>query len=302
MMKKIFVSLLFSFAVAPLHAVVTYQAVRASTATVNTPTLQVGAFNISSGTVQNFTANASSETFLNVSQSSITNITAQNFTAVQSTSTSFNASVSSITTIVSQNFTVNQGTATSFNTTVSSITTLTVQNFTVNQSTATSFDFTFSSGTTLIVSSATPAHIIGTTTNDNATAGTYGERISSTTVGLSNFTTTSGNFASPTSVILTAGDWDVTCSAMVDIGGATNISRLQSCINTTANSSTGCNFGDNEFEIVSTSAGTLQDISIAIPMVRESISGTTTIYCNSAIVFTGAVPQLAQRLTARRVR
>lgn len=76
-----------------------YGVVQITTSTTMTPPLQSGAFNVSSGTVQNFTTAASTSTTFNASVSSITTITAQNFTAVTSTSTRFNASVSSITSL-----------------------------------------------------------------------------------------------------------------------------------------------------------------------------------------------------------
>src|ERR1019366_4169569 len=53
----------------------------------------------------------------------------------------------------------------------------------------------------------TPGQIVGTATNDNATAGNVGEHIQAVA---SNVVATDATFVNITSISLTAGDWDVT--------------------------------------------------------------------------------------------
>lgn len=71
-MKKLLICLLFSIC-GTSHAV-TYQAVRASTANIVTPTLQTGTMNLSSGTITNLNATTFRATSINGSGSGITGV------------------------------------------------------------------------------------------------------------------------------------------------------------------------------------------------------------------------------------
>lgn len=141
-------------------------------------------------------------------------------------------------------------------------------------------------------------NVRGTNTNDNATAGFYGQYVSSFTT-FTNFPTTA-QWGDLVSMTLTAGDWDVTglLTARNNTSTGTNI---QAGISTTSgNSSTGLVFGDNELgELYPTAA---VDSTVSVPGYRQSLSGTTIIYLKFFAGYTVGNPTAAGRLTARRVR
>ena len=56
---------------------------------------------------------------------------------------------------------------------------------------------------------AQPAGLVGTTTNNNASAGSVGEYLSASLASGSAITLTTGTFANVTTLALTAGDWEV---------------------------------------------------------------------------------------------
>lgn len=141
----------------------------------------------------------------------------------------------------------------------------------------------------------------GTATNDAAAAGDIGEYVTSA-VAHTNFPA-SGAYGDLTSISLTAGDWDIVAGAdcirnsstwqEIDIGIST----------TTGDASTGLTRGDTLFDGVWASSGTTPNtVSIAVPQMRVSISGTTTYYLKYLAVYSAATPQAAGRLSARRVR
>lgn len=76
--------------------------------------------------------------------------------------------------------------------------------------------------------------IVGTTTNNNAQAGSVGEYISSSIAAGDAVAITTGNAANVTSITLTAGDWDVTGNVLFSPNAATTITYLQAGIGTTS--------------------------------------------------------------------
>jgi hypothetical protein len=144
---------------APAAHAITYQSVRASTATILTPTIQVGTMNLSSGTVSNMTHTNLTTQFLTVnSTASFVGVTGSTITYSSATFTNMNVT----------------GTGT--------IATLNTSNGNVTLTTAA---ITGISGSTITYSSATftGAHVTGAATVDGALTGG-----SLTTTGASSLT------------------------------------------------------------------------------------------------------------------
>ncbi|MEF1435483.1 hypothetical protein QWU86_11715, partial [Neisseria gonorrhoeae] len=79
------------------------------------------------------------------------------------------------------------------------------------------------------------AGIVGTTTNNNANAGSDGEFISSSVVVGSAVALTTNVTANVTSITLTAGDWDVAGTVSINPARSTTIAAVIAGIsNTTA--------------------------------------------------------------------
>lgn len=152
---------------------------------------------------------------------------------------------------------------------------------------------------TVTFSNTATGGIVGTTTNDSAAAGYYGQYASTESATYKNFPT-SGQYGDLLSFSLTAGDWDVSSSAVADANGATVV-YWQQCIGTaTGNDSSGCDTGSNFFTILPPTA--TSGSAFSIPSWRVSLSGTTTIYLKMLANYSVATPIAQGRMSARRVR
>jgi len=147
----------------------------------------------------------------------------------------------------------------------------------------------------------TAGQIVGTATNDNASAGNVGQYIVAS--GNIQPSGASGVWEDVVSIALTAGDWDVSGMWVVD-GNSTVFSGAltQYGISTTSgNSSSGLNPGDNLGFMIMTSA-THQNGG-SIPAWRVSTAGTPTVYLKVFNSYSsGGPPQTYGRISARRVR
>lgn len=153
--------------------------------------------------------------------------------------------------------------------------------------------------TTLSVTTATITNLVGTTTNDSANVGNFGQYVSSTSVGFISFPTTT-QFGDLLSIQLTAGDWDVNLCIFGTANGAT-VTLIQSGISsTTGNSSVGLVNGDNANDVFIPTIAT--DSAGCISGVRLSLASTTTYYLKFSATYTVATPQARGRISARRVR
>ena len=115
------------------------------------------------------------------------------------------------------------------------------------------------------------AGIVGTTTNNNANAGSVGEDVTATGSGVS---LTSATAANITSVSLTAGDWRCVGVVSYTPAGSTTTSIALSGINTTS-----ATFGAvNTYQqfTYATSAG--GGNAIAAPLRHLPLASTTTVY------------------------
>lgn len=143
----------------------------------------------------------------------------------------------------------------------------TINGTTVGAATASTGRFTTLSATSTITPSSTSG-IVGTTTNDNANAGSIGEFVSNS---VSSATATNNAVTAATSVSLTAGDWDVSGQVQFTLSAAN--SNLQAGIDTSQAASSVQKWTIN-------TASSNSGASVTTPVVRMSLSSTTTVYLN----------------------
>jgi len=153
--------------------------------------------------------------------------------------------------------------------------------------------------TTLTASSTiTPsqtAGIVGTNTNNNANTGSVGEFITNTVTGTS---LTSNTAANCSSISLTAGDWDVWGSVAFLPAASTTISSINSGVNTT--SATLPSIGNYSALNAALTTGVGQNL--VAPIMRESLTSTTTIYMVGLSVFGASTMTCNGTISARRRR
>lgn len=152
------------------------------------------------------------------------------------------------------------------------------------------------------IPSITAGQIVGTATNDNASAGNVGEYIASDG-GSGGFAATTVWF-DQTSLSLTAGDWNVCAQLVCDNNGGT-WSRVDFGVSSTSgNSATGLAFGTNwTVEGWANSLLTPTIKSLSITNYRVSLSTTTTYYFKVRGTFSLGSPSVDGSLIyARRVR
>lgn len=183
--------------------------------------------------------------------------------------------------------------------------------FAASQMPAFTGDITTSAGAVATTAAATQANIVtlskstgvsvhGTNTNDSAAAGYFGEYIESVISSATNVPAASSQYGDATSISLTAGDWDVTFSVLVNTNGATSTQIIGGISTTSGNSSTGLVTGSNALASAGPTSG--NGASVTVANYRVSLSGTTTHYAKLFVAYTVATPQYTCRLSARRVR
>lgn len=153
--------------------------------------------------------------------------------------------------------------------------------------------------TTLAASSTiTPSQtsgIVGTTTNNNANAGSVGEFVTATA---SSVALTSGTPTNVTSISLTAGDWEVSGNVLFAAGTGAAATLLQTSVSSTSGTITGG--ADNSLLGATLPAGI--GSTLGAPVQRFSLSATTTIYLVAQANFSGGTYNATVRIRARRVR
>ena len=141
------------------------------------------------------------------------------------------------------------------------------------------------------------AGIVGTTLGDNANAGSVGEKLSVQTLR----TTTSLTNATPAnlaSMSLSAGDWNVSCTASYSPAGTTNVIGVLAGISTTSAS-----FGaQGTFTQLSGTLGTGSQIDWPTPIVTENVTTSTTVYCVGQLNFNTSTATGGATIIARRIR
>jgi hypothetical protein len=140
------------------------------------------------------------------------------------------------------------------------------------------------------------AGVVGTTTNNNANAGSVGEYITATGTGVS---LTSGTAANVTSISLTAGDWDVSGSILIVPAGSTSVTESASGINTTSATLPASSL---YWIIQSTALTTGGSQGGAVPSQRISLASTTTVFLIGHATFTVSTCTATGTIRARRIR
>jgi hypothetical protein len=148
--------------------------------------------------------------------------------------------------------------------------------------------------------------IVGTTTNNNANAGSVGEVVSSSVaVGSAvSLTTASGAFTGKTitSISLTAGDWDVFGIIGINNASTTNFTAVAGGINTVTDTLNSAYEEETRFSYGSAGVVLNNVISFTFPTTRVSIASTTTYYLIGYASFSISTATAFGRITARRIR
>lgn len=170
---------------------------------------------------------------------------------------------------------------------------------------------TTKTGTGLPVFGTAPTitNIVGTATNDSASAGAIGEIISSSIAQGSAVSLTTVTPVNITSISLTAGDWDVYLFAHFNGGATTTVNYLEASISLTTGTllETAGSAGLWTASFVSAAPfnfGHSAAVNVTVPVgpVRISIAGTTTVYFVAQAAFATSTCQAFGVLRARRVR
>lgn len=169
-------------------------------------------------------------------------------------------------------------------------------NFSISVATITTL-----TNTTMTSSTATITHLVGTTTNNNATAGTVGEYKSGSVVSGSAVSASGTNFVDITAITLTAGDWDLSGIVTCTLNAATMTGYEGVLSVNTGNTQTDHVSGDNLIGSNNVPNG-VEDSSVSIPNWRVSIASTTTYYLKFRVISSAGTPKGYGRMSARRVR
>jgi len=162
---------------------------------------------------------------------------------------------------------------------------------TLGAASATSLTFSSTSG------------IIGTTTNNNAAAGSVGEFISSVILVGSAVSLTTSTQANITSISLTAGDWDVWGTLWTAPAAGTLTTTIAVGVSqTSATLPTTPAIGEALSQIRGISSAATQSEVLGTSPTRISLSGTTTIYLVGFVTFTVSTLGGYGSICARRVR
>ena len=147
------------------------------------------------------------------------------------------------------------------------------------------------------------AGIIGTTTNNNASAGSVGELLSGIVLVGSAVSLTTATPANITSVSLTAGDWDVWGEVWTAPDAGTITSKVVAAITaTSATLPTIPAIGTSLQVLTGITSAAGESITLGANTTRISLSGTTTIYLVASVSFSVSTMGGYGAIYARRVR
>lgn len=164
---------------------------------------------------------------------------------------------------------------------------------------------TTSTGTGSVVLNNNP-NLIGTSTNDNAAAGSIGEFVSSIVPIGSAVALTSGIVANVTSISLTAGDWDVWGEVFFTGNTSTSYGLPLGAISLTS-ATLPTLPAVNSSSIRMVASGSLTPGANGTPQLplapaRILIASTTTVYLITSVSFTVSTFSAYGKICARRVR
>lgn len=156
---------------------------------------------------------------------------------------------------------------------------------------------------TSLAFSPTTGGIVGTATNDNASAGRVGEFVSSVILVGSAVSVTTGTSKTVTSISLTAGDWDIWGSIWMNPAGGTITTQFAGSISQTNDTlATTPAIGSAYTQLFGFTIGAGASCILAVPGTRITISGTTTVYLVGLAAFSVSTMGLYGNIMARRVR
>lgn len=149
--------------------------------------------------------------------------------------------------------------------------------------------------------STSATQMIGTTTNDNAPAGVVGEYVSANLASGSAISLSTGVVANITNISLTAGDWDLSGVVLYHSASGTTIpADVKQGISTT--SATMGAQGNFSYDYIGIALSATDDPAYTTPVVRVSISATTTVYLVCDSDFSVSTLTAYGFVRARRVR
>lgn len=141
----------------------------------------------------------------------------------------------------------------------------------------------------------------GTNTNDSAASGFVGEYIESVIAQGSAVSLTNATNANVTNISLTAGDWDVSANINFLPGATTNTTVMIAGANTSSASLPAATSTARWANTAGKVMGGFQQTETP-PVVRMSLSGTTTVYLVAYSEFTISTSTAFGMISARRVR
>jgi hypothetical protein len=170
----------------------------------------------------------------------------------------------------------------------------TIDNTAIGATSASTGKFTTLQATAAITPSQASG-IVGTTTNNNANAGSVGEYVTASTSGTSMTNGVSFNCASAS---LTAGDWDVSGAVQFIAAAGTTVSGIVA--GSSATSATLGAVGSAQSIQATLTTGSPQ--TLAVPTFRYSLASTTTVFIVGNANFATSTMTCTGFIRARRVR
>lgn len=143
--------------------------------------------------------------------------------------------------------------------------------------------------------------LLGTATNNNAAVGVIGEWMAHSTVSASAVSLSTGTTATLDSLILTAGDWDVSGVIDYTFAATTSYTNVTGGPSTTR-SALGSQDQSFSFSTAANVPTAAKVPSWVIPMMRISIASTTTVYLVTQATFSVSTLKAYGTIQARRAR
>ena len=143
--------------------------------------------------------------------------------------------------------------------------------------------------------------IQGTNAADNAASGNYGELIGNQIAAGAAVALTSGVVANITSIVLGAGDWDISGAVDFQFAGTTSYTNLVGGISVVS-AARGPQDTAFDFQAPATVPTAANDMSWFVLPIRFSLSGSTTVFLVAQATFTVSTLKAYGTIRARRVR
>lgn len=148
-----------------------------------------------------------------------------------------------------------------------------------------------------VITPSTTAGIVGTTAGDNVNAGSVGEYVSAT--NSSGTSLTSGTAATVTSILLTAGDWNVGGTVLLTAGGGASMTNSVGGISSTAATLGGIG---TYSQLQTGGLGSGGGWAYPTPIIRYDVTTNTTVYLIGYASFSSGTVSATGVIWARRIR